>query len=160
METQNQISAMEIANLLYRYCEFIDSGDLVSASSLFKHAKLKMITSTELQDYKAMLALLQQVIVIYPDGTPRTKHVLSNPIIHIDDENKTATSRSYYTVFQTTESIPLQVIATGRYFDKFEYTDGNWRFSYRESQSDMLGDISGHIRFDEVLLKQLNTAQK
>lgn len=156
---QNQKSTMEIANLLYKYCEFIDSGDLVSASSLFKHAKLKMVTSTDLQNYKAMQALLQRVIVIYPDGTPRTKHVLSNPIIHIDEENGTATSRSYYTVFQVTENIPLQVIATGRYFDKFEYANGNWHFSFRESQSDMLGNISGHLRLDAVLLKQLNTAQ-
>ncbi|WP_331971975.1 nuclear transport factor 2 family protein [Ohtaekwangia sp.] len=157
METQSQINTMEIANLLYKYCEFIDSGDLVSASLLFRHAKLKLITSNELQDYKAMLALLQQAIVIYSNGTPRTKHVLSNPIIHIDEEKGTASSQSYYTVFQATESIPLQVIATGRYFDKFEYIEGHWRFSYRESQSDMLGNISGHIRLDEVLSKQLNT---
>jgi len=158
MGTNRQIDAVEIANLLYSYCELIDSGDLASASFLFKDAELKMITSPGLQDYKAMLSLLEQVIIIYPDGTPRTKHVLSNPIIHI--EGTTATSRSYYTVFQITENIPLQVIATGRYLDRFELVNSNWRFSYRESRSDMLGNISGHLRLDDSLSMILNTAKK
>jgi hypothetical protein len=125
MEKQKQMNEIEIVNLLSRYCEFIDSGDLLSASLLFEHAKLKMITSPELQDYSAMLELLRQVIVIYPDGTPKTKHVLSNPIIQIDEASGTADSRSHYTVFQATESIPFQVIATGRYFDEFELINGN-----------------------------------
>jgi hypothetical protein len=157
METSQKgmSGATEIANLLFRYCEFIDSGDLVSASSLFEYAKLKMITSTELQDHKAMLALLQQVIVLYADGTPKTKHVVSNAIIDIDEATGTASSRAYYTVFQATENIPLQVIANGRYFDRFEYIDGNWRFTYRNSQSDMLGLISGHLRLDTKLLASL-----
>ena len=117
-----------------------------------------MITSSELQNHEAMLSLLKQVIVIYPDGTPKTKHVLSNPMINFD--GTTATSRSYYTVFQMTENIPLQVIATGRYLDKFELVDGNWRFSYRESCSDMLGNISGHLRLDDKLSTSLNTTPK
>ena len=153
-------AATEIANLLYRYCAFVDAGDLVAACTLFQHAKLKMITSTELQDYKAMLALLQQVIIIYPDGTPKTKHVVSNPMIEIDEAKRTATSLSYYTVFQATENIPLQVIANGRYLDKFEYVDGHWRFSYREGVSDMLGLISGHLRLDAKLLAGLGNNNK
>ena len=154
------MSAVDITNLLNRYCECIDLGDLVSASLLFEHAKLKMITSAELQDHKAMLELLQRAIIIYPDGTPRTRHVLSNPIIHIDEQRGTATSRSYYTVLQATEDIPLQVIATGRYLDEFEYVDGRWRFSYRESQATMFGNISGHIRLTEELSSKLFAANK
>ena len=157
MQTSKKVmsDATGITNLLYRYCEFIDSGDLVSACSLFEHAQLKMITSAQLQDYKAMLALLQKVIVLYPDGTPKTKHVVSNAIIDIDEASGTASSRAYYTVFQATENNPLQVIANGRYFDRFEFIDENWRFTYRESQSDMLGLISGHLRLDANLLTSL-----
>jgi hypothetical protein len=147
----------EIANLLYRYCAFIDAGDIVSACNLFKHAELKMITSSELQDYKALLAFLQQVIIIYPDGTPKTKHVVSNPLIEIDDVAGTASSVSYYTVFQATENIPLQIIANGRYVDRFEFIDGRWRFSYREGISDMLGNVGGHLKLDSELLQSLIT---
>jgi 3-phenylpropionate/cinnamic acid dioxygenase small subunit len=107
-----------------------------------------------------MLALRQQVIIIYPDGTPKTKHVLSNPIIHIDVETGKVTSHSYYTVFQATENRALQVIAKGHYFDQFELTGGSWRFSYRDSQTDMLGDVSGHIRLGATLLKDLYLTQK
>jgi hypothetical protein len=148
-------TANEIANLLYRYCAFIDGGDLVSACDLFQHAKLKMITSDEPQDFKVLLALLQQVIIIYPDGTPKTKHVVSNPMIEMDEAKGIASSISYYTVFQATENIPLQVIANGRYIDRFEFADGHWRFSYREGLSDMLGNISGHLRLDAKLLTGL-----
>ena len=155
-KSKNRIDgATEIGNLLATYCEFIDSGDLVSASKLFEHAKLKMITSSELQDRKALLALLQQTIILYPDGTPKTRHLVSNLIIDIDEASGTATSRSCYTVFQATENIPLQVIATGRYFDSFEFMDQHWRFTFREGRSDMLGNISGHLRLNAQLLKSL-----
>lgn len=146
---------IEIGNLLARYCECIDAGNLTGASLLFEHARLKMVTSTELQDHKALLALLQQAIILYPDGTPKTRHIISNLIIDIDEAAGTATSRCCYTVFQATENIPLQVIAAGRYFDRFEQVGGRWRFTYRDGRTDMLGNISGHLRLDDQLLTSL-----
>ena len=32
----------EIANLLYRYAEFMDSGDFAGAAALFEHARLRV----------------------------------------------------------------------------------------------------------------------
>ncbi|HEY3425995.1 MAG TPA: nuclear transport factor 2 family protein [Negativicutes bacterium] len=139
-------SAVEIANLLYRYNEFIDSGDLPGAAALFKDAKLKLRDHDELQNDVATLAMLQRVVKIYPDGTPRTKHIVTNPIIEVDEAAGTATSRSQYIVFQATDDIPMQVIAGGRYHDSFERIDGKWRFSYRDyTLFDMQGNISGHL---------------
>ena len=37
-------SEVEIANLVYRYAEFIDSGDLEGAAALFTHARIKTAT--------------------------------------------------------------------------------------------------------------------
>lgn len=51
-------SAVEIANLLYRYAELVDSGDFPGVGYLFKNAKIRMIGSDELQDAKATLAML------------------------------------------------------------------------------------------------------
>lgn len=100
----------------------------------------------ELQDDVAMLTMLQSVVKIYPDGTPRTKHVVTNPIIEVDEAAGKATCRSQYTVFQATDDIPMQVIAGGRYHDSFERVDGKWRFSYRDyTLFDMRGIISGHL---------------
>jgi 3-phenylpropionate/cinnamic acid dioxygenase small subunit len=140
-------SAVEIANLIYRYNEFIDNGDLPGAAALFKNAKLKLMGHDELQDDVATLAMLQRVVKIYPDGTPRTKHIVTNPIIEVDEASGKATCRSQYTVFQATDDIPMQVIAGGRYHDSFERVDGKWRFSYRNfTLFDMHGNISGHLK--------------
>jgi hypothetical protein len=72
--------------------------------------------------------------------------VTTNPIIDVDDNAGTATCRSYYTVLQQTEDLPLQTIVAGRYHDGFERVDGRWRFSYRDlTLIDMVGDVSRHL---------------
>jgi 3-phenylpropionate/cinnamic acid dioxygenase small subunit len=139
-------SALEITNLVYRYTELIDNGDLPGALGLFKHAQLKLVTSEELQDSEAALAFLQRVIILYPGGTPKTKHLVTNPIIEIDEVAGTATSRSQYTVLQATDELPLQIIAGGRYHDRLEYVAGQWQFTYRDyTLFDLRGNISQHL---------------
>jgi len=148
-------SAVEITNLLYRYAELIDGGDLAGAAALFEHAKIKINQSEEPQDNQAVLSVWRNYIKIYPCGTPRTKHVITNPIIEIDEAAGTATCRSYYTVLQATDDLPLQTVAAGRYHDTFERVDGAWRFSYRDySMLDLKGDLSGHL--NASLLASLN----
>jgi SnoaL-like domain len=100
--------------------------------------------------------------VLHPDGTPRTKHVTTNPIIEVDEDAGTAScpwghhpasgryphplAGDYYTVLQRTNEFPLQTIVTGRYHDRFECVEGQWRFSYRDlTLIDMVGDVSHHL---------------
>jgi SnoaL-like domain len=137
----------DIANLLYSYAEYMDCGDFAGAASLFRHARLRVGGEGDgMVDSDTMLSLWRGMVIVYPDGTPRTKHVITNPMIDVDDEAGTATSRSYYTVLQHTENFPLQVIVTGRYHDRFERVDGRWRFSYRDySMIDQVGDLSHHL---------------
>jgi 3-phenylpropionate/cinnamic acid dioxygenase small subunit len=138
--------AVEITNLLYRYAELIDTGDLTGAAALFAHAKIKITGSEQPQDNQAVLAVWRSYMKIYPCGTPRTKHVITNPIVEIDEVAGTATCRSYYTVLQATDDLPLQIVAAGRYHDAFERVDGAWRFSYRDySLLDLRGNLSGHL---------------
>jgi hypothetical protein len=93
-----------------------------------------------------LLALWRGLVKIHPDGTPRTKHVVTNPILDIDEEAGTAACRSYYTVLQQTDAVPLQVVAAGRYHDEFERVDGVWRFSFRDySMLDFTGDLRDHL---------------
>jgi 3-phenylpropionate/cinnamic acid dioxygenase small subunit len=145
-------SAIEITNLLYRYAELIDSGDLAGAAALFTHAKLKINGSDELQDSAGVLSVWRNYIRIYACGTPRTKHVITNPIIEIDEAAGSATCRSYYTVVQATDDLPLQIVAAGRYHDTFERVDGKWRFKYRDySLLDLKGDLSGHLQASSLV---------
>jgi 3-phenylpropionate/cinnamic acid dioxygenase small subunit len=136
----------QIANLLYRYAECMDSGDLAGAASLFEHAHLRVGGGDGTIDAAAMLAIWKAAVMLYPDGTPRTKHVVTNPIIEVDDAVGTATCRSYYTVMQQTDDFPLQTIVTGRYHDRFQRVAGLWRYSFRDyTLVDMLGDVSHHL---------------
>jgi len=139
-------SAVEITNLLYRYAELIDSGDLAGAAALFEHAKIKLNGAQEPQDNDVVLSVWQNYMKIYPCGTPRTKHVITNPIIEIDEAAGKATCRSYYTVLQATDELPLQIVAAGRYHDTFERVDGAWRYCYWDySLLDLKGNLSGHL---------------
>ncbi|MVV52177.1 nuclear transport factor 2 family protein [Pseudomonas sp. PB120] len=139
-------SAVQICNLLYRYAECLDAGQLVEAAELFRHARIKVKSQGDPIDHTALLGIWQQRVKLYPCGTPRTKHVISNPIIDIDEAAGSATIRSYYTVLQATDALPLQPIAAGRYVDEFECVDGVWRFRFRDySQLQMMGDLSQHL---------------
>lgn len=138
-------SALAINNLLYHYGEAIDAGRLEDAAALFRHARIEAGGNGTL-DHNALLALWQRIIILYPCGTPRTRHLISNPIIDIDEAAGTAEARSCYTVFQATEQLPLQVIASGRYLDRFARIDGHWCFTERAYRLDLVGDMKSHLR--------------
>ncbi|HTM83868.1 MAG TPA: nuclear transport factor 2 family protein [Mycobacterium sp.] len=140
-------SAVSIANLLYRYAELLDAGDLDSTAALFAHARIKLDPEgTAIVDSAGLLAVWRGLVKIHADGTPRTKHIITNPILDIDEAAGTATCRSYYTVLQQTEDVSLQVIAAGRYHDEFERVADVWRFSFRDySMFDLKGDLRDHL---------------
>lgn len=146
----NDHCAIKITNLLYRYAELMDHGDLEAAAALFNNACIKVQNSATLLNACELLALWKQHVLIYPCGTPRTKHLITNPIIEFDDSGLRAACRSYYTVYQATEDFPLQLIASGRYHDEFEQKDGVWHFSFRDySLLDFTGDTHFHLKRPE-----------
>jgi 3-phenylpropionate/cinnamic acid dioxygenase small subunit len=137
-----------ITDLLYRYAECIDQGDLEAAAALFEHARLRVrgAEGDGTVDAAGVLQVWRDFIVLYGDGTPRTKHVITNPIVEVDEAAGTATCRSYYTVLQQADGFPLQVVVCGRYPDRFERVDGAWRYSERDySLLDLAGDVSHHL---------------
>ena len=136
-----------LCNLLFRYAEVMDSGDFVGAAELFRHARVVLDPTNDLSVDADGISVWTERVIRYPDGTPRTKHVTTNPIVEVDEEAGTATCRSYYTVFQQTDTLPLQAIIAGRYHDRFEHVDGTWRFCERDySLVDLVGDVSQHLR--------------
>jgi 3-phenylpropionate/cinnamic acid dioxygenase small subunit len=145
------LAETQITNLLYRYAECIDAGDLAEAAALFEHARIRIAASNTDQDTvdaSQLLGIWRSLIVLHADGTPRTKHVTTNPIIQVDEDSRTASCRSYYTVLQQTDELSLQTIVTGRYHDRFERVEGQWRFSYRDlTLIDMVGDVSHHLTY-------------
>lgn len=134
-----------ITNLLYTYAERMDAGDFAGAAELFRHATIKL-AGDAVVDAEAILAIWESSVRRYADGTPRTKHVTTNVIVDIDPAGDTARTRSYYTVFQQTDTLALQPIIAGRYHDTFERHDGAWRWAERDySLVDLVGDLSQHL---------------
>ena len=50
--------------------------------------------------------MLRDNVIVYDDGTPRTKHVTTNLAIEVDEDEGTAVSRSYFTVLQALPTWP------------------------------------------------------
>ena len=145
-------AAIEITNLIYRYAELIDAGDLAGVGELFSHGRICGVENGPPDSVFAGAAgvrqMYEKVVRIYDDGTPKTKHNTSNVQLEIDDAGGTARSRSYYCVTQATPELPLQVIVTGHYKDTFHRLDGVWWFDSRTMFLDQVGDVSQHLTFD------------
>jgi len=141
----------EIERLLYKYPEFADTGDFDAVGRLFEHCDHvhRDGTIAPAMDAEAYAEFYASIVRKYPDsGTPKTRHVVSNVSIEYDGAPDRAKARSYFTVLQQTEVLPLQVICAGTYFDKFAKVDGAWRFVQRGEDLELAGDFSGHLLRD------------
>ena len=138
-------SSTAIANLIARYAELVDDGDFAGVGELLAEATFAG-SGGALTGGAAIAAMLRATVITYADGTPRTQHVTTNLQIEADDQAGTATARSYVTVLQALPDLPLQPIAAGRYADRFERRDGDWRFVARQVRITHVGDVSRHLR--------------
>ncbi len=139
-----------IENLIYCYAERIDSGDLEGVAELFRHAEIfSPAHNVRRTGYDEVLQMYQLSCRLYEKtGTPLTKHLTTNVIIELNDDGTTASARSYYTVIQATDALPLQPIISGRYRDQFHKVGGQWQFRSREMLVDLIGDCSAHLLYD------------
>jgi hypothetical protein len=135
----------EIKNLMNEYCYAIDSGDFLTFAKLFKNSEW-------IAEGKKPSKESANNIIIYEDGTPKTKHSITNISIDVDEERNKATAHSYVTVYQGTEEFPLQVIFSGDYFDEFKKTDGAWCFSKREIRNSITGDMCAHLKIPSLTI--------
>ncbi len=134
----------EIENLLARYCELFDSGDLEGYAALFADARI----SSQMSDTSGVdqVRAFHEANTIFYEGLPHTRHVTTNIHIEIDDDRTTASARSYVTVFQATEDFPLQPVFIGQYQDRLRKVEGKWRFAERHCEPFLAGDLSRHAR--------------
>jgi hypothetical protein len=145
-------SATAITNLIYAYAERVDAGDFAGVAELLAHARVTDASGRlDLRGAQAVERLYVATTRRYPDtGTPKTKHVVSNPILDIDEAKGTATCRSHYVVWQQTDTLPLQAIVTGRYQHEFLRVDGRWQIALHRFFVDHVGDVSQHLLVELV----------
>lgn len=140
-------ASLAIANLVFLYAERVDLGDFDGVGELFAGATYRALAAgvASTTDGAEVAPLLRKMVITGEDGTPGTKHVTTNLIIDVDEGAGRATCRSYYTVLQAGPD-GVQPIIAGRYHDAFAYVEGAWRFTDRLIYSDLIGDLSRHLR--------------
>jgi len=140
-----------ISALMFRYAECVDQADFDGLAALFAHGTMR---STSARDSESGMTGAQVARFyaatnkVHGDGTLRTRHQTTNALIEIDEASDSATAKSYYVVLQATPNLPFQPIVGGRYEDRFERVDGQWRFADRIVRVDQIGDMSEHLSFD------------
>jgi len=140
-----------ISKLIITYAERVDLGDFEGVGVLFEHSTYRSAVGDGTVTYTGsdeVQATMEHMVRRYEDGTPRTKHVTTNLMIDVDDGAGTATAKSYFTVLQQLDDLPLQTIIAGRYHDRFERVAGEWQFADRLIFSDLIGDLSHHLTVD------------
>lgn len=137
--------AAAVTGAIYAIAEAMDAADYPTLSELLTHARLVDGQSGAVitDGGPAAVAHFQSIVKVHADGTWRTRHVTTNPQVMIDGDR--AEVRSYYTVFQQTERLPLQAIIVGRYEDTLSSIDGRWWLTERRYFADLLGDLSDHL---------------
>ncbi|MDS0136320.1 MULTISPECIES: nuclear transport factor 2 family protein [unclassified Amycolatopsis] len=132
-----------LENLVFGYATLVDAGDFAGVGELFASGTFAG-SSGELRGAAEVERMLRETVIVYEDGTPRTKHVTTNLSLEVSGD--TATGRAYFTVLQAVPGFPLQTIAAGRYEDRFTRDESGWRFTERRATVDLIGDVSHHLR--------------
>ena len=142
--------AEAITKLVYTYAERIDAGDFAGIGALFEHATLTFEGyGATVSGPEAIEALYTRSTRRYDDGTPRTKHVMTNVIVDVADDGSHAASRSYFTVLQAVPgALALQPVIAGRYRHTYQRAEGQWRVASMHVMIDLVGDLGHHMLFD------------
>jgi hypothetical protein len=161
-EFDRAASTEEITRNILAYSTRIDRGDIEGAAKVITGVKMSIsrgqsapeVPEEEIPVLSAedAVGMHTSTMILYEDGLPRTKHIISNIDISFSDDRTSATSRSSYTVLQGMDDFPLQVIVAGRCDDVYERDGEKWTLRVRREYADMTGDLSHHVK-PEVLAR-------
>ena len=146
----HETPAEAVTKLIYTYAERIDAGDFAGIGRLFAHATLTFEGFGDtVSGAEAIEALYTRSTRRYEDGTPRTKHVMTNVMVDVDEDGARAASRSYFTVLQAVPgALTLQPVIAGRYRHTYQLVQGHWRVASMHVMIDLMGDLGHHMLFD------------
>lgn len=146
----HETPAEAVTKLIYTYAERIDAGDFAGVAELFGDATLTFEGFGDtISGRDAIERLYARSTRRFEDGTPKTKHVMTNVIVDVEDDGLSARSRSYFTVLQAVPGeLALQPVIAGRYRHTFARADGRWRVATMHVIIDLTGDLGHHMLFD------------
>jgi len=135
-----------IRALVVSYAELLDAGDLDAVAGLFEHGEFRSARDGSVRRGSAEVRRMYEPVLLYDDGTPRTKHVLGNLVVRVDESAGSATASCTFTVMQADPAAGLRPVLAGRYVDRFVRDPGDgWHFRERTVHPDLVGDLSHHM---------------
>ena len=135
----------QILNLMYLYAHRFDDAEFEDFAALFERGSVDLGVERPLKGAEEVLRFVSERVILY-DGSPCTNHLIHNPLIQVEDGGFEATARSYVQILQGVPGRPIEIIATGRYQDRFVAEAGEWRFAERTGRGSLRGDFSRHLR--------------
>lgn len=136
----------EIATLVYDYARLLDAGDFDGVAALFEHATWRSAAHGTVLRGSGEVRTAYDRIRLH-DGSPRTKHLITNLHIELGPGAHSASGRCYYTVLQgIVPGEPIETIVAGEYVDQYAKVDGRWRFADRLFIVDLEGDQRQSLR--------------
>ena len=157
MDCTQQIAQARYAieDIIFRYAEALDGGDLETVSQLFAAGAIKPAVGEPAQGAEGVFKLYSSVVKFYDADenevpykrrqcTPRTRHLTTNLIFEFDNAVAEAQVRSYFTVYQNLRG-RNEIIVGGRYVDQFRRTISGWQLAERQIHIENAGDLSRHL---------------
>ena len=135
-----------VERILFHYARCVDSADWEGLGELFRYGQvLTEGTDAVIVGSEAVSDVWRAVNRVHPDGTLRTRHLLTNVVVEVSADGDSANADAYFMVFQATPELPLQPIAGGWYEDTFHKIDGVWWFKQKKIHVNLVGDVSDHL---------------
>ncbi len=135
-----------IERLLFAYSDTIDRGQLEATAALFGSDGLYgLVDAGAAKGAEQVLHTFRSNVQLY-DSVPRTRHVVTNVVIDVDENETSGTARSYVQVLHQAPGHPLAPIVAGTYHDRVHLVDGEWQFAERRMIIELVGDMSTHLK--------------
>lgn len=134
-----------IADLIHAYCRHLDAGEFDALAALFARASFASTVHDRVRRGSQAVRRMYDGVIVYPDGTPRTQHCISNLVIAPDGAGARATST--FVVLQQAPGDEIRTVLAGEYRDRFvrRGTSG-WGFDARVVHPHLQGDLTRHMR--------------
>ena len=132
----------QISNLIARYAELLNLGEIDEVAELFRYGKITSNASATAREGSAAVAEMYRSAVRISEKVPDTLIFTTNLQIEVDGD--TASGKAYFLAMHEGAQGLAPVIA-GRYHDEFRRIDGTWWFHHRHMIVDLTGDLSTHL---------------
>jgi hypothetical protein len=121
-----------IRQLLYTYSFYLDRREYSKLGELLAASTFELDWDTE-DEHTGLIRGREEIEGFYADHQAErrpSRHVITNAVIEIDPDGRTASAYSYLTSIGHPPEPPA-VMLNGRYEDRFEKIDGIWRYTQK-----------------------------